>query len=877
MKKNTQISAKELTGITTQSTFDAALYGKFPGVQITQNSGAPGGGINVRMRGLTSISAAAQPLYIIDGVYIDNTAISAGLNVVSAASAGGNTNVFDQDNPSNRIADLDPGDFQSVEILKGASAAAIYGSRAAGGVVIINTKRGVATPNAPQISFNQSLGWQEMLNPLGVREWDTADVASVYGSGSVEIQNFLNAQASGSLHDYEEELYGNNGLISDSRLSISSGNERTAIYASGFHRNEAGIVENTGYEKTGLRLNIDHEISRNLEVRASSNYIRSSADRGFFNNDNTGTTMGVSFASTPSWAQLNPLPDGTYPINPYAPANFLQTGALITNNEAVDRFIIGGSVTAKIINTEKNSLRLILQAGLDDYILRTTAIFPQELQFESGGNGTNGASIQGTTSSFNNNESAFLVHTYFAPTITFRTQFGLTRESFNRNTIITTATQLITGQTNVDQAASIDVYQFRTDQLDLGGFAQEEVNWDDRIIATIGLRADKSSNNFDPNQLYYYPKASLAINIAEFDFWNVESVSLLKLRAAYGQAGNFPTFGSQFTNLGSTIIDGFAGLLVNTRLGNDSIGPERQKEIEAGIDLGFLNNRIVFEGTYYKKDVEDLFIVVQVPPSSGFTSKVTNAASLQNQGIELTLNTEIIKNKNFEWLNVINFWKNRSEVTELKVPAFVTGAFGATLGTFYIDTNKSATQIVGIGPDSLIEQGNEYIVYGDYEPDFQMSFYEALRWKNLELNFLIHWKQGGENINLTTLLTDLFGTSPDFDDTGLDPSGELTNGNYRLSQLGVTSAPWVEDAGYLRVREIGLFYTFDSKKLMSKTNDVIKGLRIGVAARNPINFFKYNSYDPEVSNFVNNGLASGVEVTPFPSAKQYYGTISLNF
>jgi TonB-linked SusC/RagA family outer membrane protein len=871
-----QINAKELTGITVQSTFDAALQGKFPGVQITQNSGAPGGGINVRMRGITSINSATQPLYIIDGVYVDNTSLPAGLNAVSAAAAGGSPRQFDQDNPSNRVADLDPGDFESVEILKGPSAAAIYGARASGGVVIINTKKGSQTGKQPEVMFNQSLGWQQILNPLGVREWDEQKVADFYGEGSSEIQNFLDAQSAGMLHDYEDELFGNKGLISDSRLSVSSGNDRTAIYASGSHRKEEGIVENTGYTKTGIRMNINHEISRNLEFSLSSNYLKSSADRGYFNNDNTGTTMSIALSSTPTWAQLGRLPDGSYPNNPYAPSNFLQTGALITNNEAVDRFIIGGSVTAKIVNTERNSLKLILAGGLDDYTFRSTAIFPRELQFEKDGNGTNGASIQGNTGNFNDNESAILVHVYYGPKITFRTQGGLTRESFDRNTQIITATQLIGSQTNINQAGSIATFQFRSDQLDLGGFIQEEVNWQDRVIATIGVRADKSSNNSDPNELFWYPKASLAINIAEF-MREEGTLNLLKLRVAYGESSNFPPAGALYTNLGSVIVDGQAGSITNLQRGNINILPERQKEFEAGIDIGLWQGRLVFEGTYYNKTSEDLIFLAQAPPSTGFTTKYVNGGTLVNRGFELTLDAEIVNKNDWLWNSSISWWTNESEITELTVPAFVTSAFGATLGTFYIDTNRSATQLVGIGPAEDIEEGDRYVVYGDFEPDFQMAFYEEVNFKNLTLSFIVHWKQGGYNVNLTSLLTDLGGTSHDYDEISLDPDGVLGNAAYRVSQLGVSAGPWIEKAGYVRVREIGLYYTFNKNDLSSWTNRVVKGARIGISARNPLNWFEYNSYDPEVSNFVGNGLASGVEVNPFPSSKQFMFNLALTF
>ncbi|MCS6991332.1 MAG: SusC/RagA family TonB-linked outer membrane protein [Chitinophagales bacterium] len=871
-----QIDAKQLTGIVPPSTFDGALQGKFPGVQISQNSGAPGGGINIRMRGITSINSATQPLFIIDGVYVDNSIIPPGLNVVSQAAARGSPRQFDQDNAANRIADLDAGDFQTVEILKGPSAAAIYGARAAGGVVIVTTKRGSSSPDAPRVRFSQSLGFQQILNPLGMRQWDTQKVADFYGAGSAEIQKFLDAQAAGKLYDYEMELYGNKGLISDSRLSVMGGNERTAFYASGSHRNEEGIVLNTGYTKTALRLNVDHEISEALEVRLSSNYIKASADRGYFNNDNTGTTMSIALSSTPPWAELHPLPDGSYPNNPYAPSNFLQTRDLITNNESVDRIIMGGTITAKIINTDVQSLKLLLQGGFDSYTLLTRAIFPRELQFQKDGNGTNGASIQGTTPNFTNNQSAILVHTYYTPSFTFRTQGGLTRESFKRNTIIVTATQLIGSQTNVNQAGSISTFQFRSQQLDLGGFIQEEINWDDKVIATLGVRADKSSNNADPNLLYWYPKASLAVNLTRF-VDGLDPFSTLKPRIAYGESSNFPPPNAIFTNLNGVIIDGLAGSLVNNQRGNTAIQPERQQELELGVDIGVVQDRAVLELTRYRKVSKDLIFTAAVPPSSGYTTKIVNGGTLENRGWEITLSADLVRTENLSWFSSISWWKNRSEITELNVPAFVTSAFGATLGTFYIDTNRSATQIVGIGDPDLIEPGDEYVVYGDFEPDFQMSFYEDLRYKNWSLTFLIHWKKGGDNINLTQLLTDLGGTSHDYDDFTLDPEGILPNGPYRISQLGVSAAPFVEDASYVRLREVGLFYTLTGEQIGAWTSNLVRSAQIGISARNLLNFFKYNSYDPEVSNFTGNGLASGVEVNPYPSSKSFLVSLNVSF
>lgn len=858
-----RVDASQLTGVAAQTTVENALYGKFQGAEIRNNSGSPGGGTSFKLRGTTSISGSSQPLVILDGVFIDNSSIAAGLNVVSAAASGGSTS--NQDNPSNRLADIDPNDVESIEILKGASAAAIYGSRAAGGVVIITTKRGQSGKTV--VNFSQSVGQVQMLNPLGVRDWTEEKVLnSAFAS---KIDEFRAAESSGTLRNYEDLLYGNKGLLSNTRLSFSGGNDRTKFFVGGTYKNEEGIVENTGYEKAAARINVDHEISKVFDVAISSNFIHSSADRGFFNNDNSGTTMGIALTSTPSWAQLLPDDNGIYPANPYAPSNFLETAALVTNNETVNRFIGGGTLTAKLFTAENSSLKLVMRGGLDFYNLGTKAIFPNTLQFQRDGAGLNGVSVQGFTRNLNTNLAAFLVHNQIMESgLSFRTSVGITQEDFNQNTILGEASNLIGVQTNLDQSGSRNITQRRLIQQDKGFFAQEEINFNDMVVGTIGLRADKSSNNGDVNKLYYYPKANLAINLHNFDFWSGDALSQLKLRVAYGESGNFARFGSKSTILNSSVVNGVAGVTVPDLLGNSEVGPERQKELEFGFDAEVMK-RVALDFTYYIKTVEDLLLNADVPTSSGFNSRVTNAAALENKGIEAGLNLGIAKTKDFEWGARFGFWRNQSKVTELLVPSFTTGGFADFLGNFRIKEGHSPTEIIGVGPNPD-EDGVQ--VFGNSEPDFQLSWMNLISWKGFDFSMLWHWKKGGENINLSALLFDLNETTHDFDDKGLDPSGQLTNGPYRLSQLGVNTKPYIEDAGYLRMREVGLYYTFP--KGMVKN---VEKIRIGFSGNNLINFFDYNSYDPEVSNFGAGGLSTGVEVTPFPSSKRYDFHLQLGF
>ncbi len=859
------VSAAELVGVTSQSGLDGALSGKFAGAEIRASSGAPGGGISMRLRGVTSVFGDQQPLFIVDGVYVDNSTISSGNNIVSQAAGGGNPST-NQDDASNRIADIDPEDIENVEILKGASAAAIYGSRAAGGVVIITTKRG--KQGVPKVSFSQTVGLRSPTQLLGLRDWDQSEIIAAGGP------------ANATLRDYEAELFDHTRVSTTSRFTTSGANEKTDYFFGATYKNEPGLVDNTGYEKGSIRLNIGQKFNDWIDLYITSNYINSKADRGFFNNGNANRTIGYALAFTFPWEDLSPV-DGIYPSGG-AGSNVLETVALTTNSEKVNRFIGSATSNIKFINTDKNQLKLVFQGGYDQYTLRTTSIFPQALSYFRSPTSLRGVSISGTTINTNYSLSTFLVHNLFLDNgLSFTTQVGNFFQDFKRNTVITIATGLNGSQTNLGQSTNVSTQQTIIPQKDTGFFIQEEINFDDKIIGTIGIRGDKSTNNGDANKFYYYPKANLAINLHKFDFWSIDILSHFKPRIAYGEAGRFSLFGDRFSLMNPQFIGGNSGLSPGNLRGNPDVGPERQKELEYGLDFGLLDDRFNFEISVYNKSVDEMLLRSQAPTSSGFTTQVLNAAELENRGVELSLNANVIKNENFSWNSSLKWWKNKSEITRLDVPNFTLGGFAASLGTFLIQEGHSATQIVGTYDDEAFTaeeiaardpEGDGFFVYGDAEPDFQLSWSNQLSYKNFDLSFLWHWKKGGDNINLTTLLYDLAGTTWDYDDTGIDPSGQLSNGRYRASQAFVNPEPLIEDAGYLRLREIGLYYTLP-KDLIKHT----KLIKVGISGRNLINIFDYNSYDPEVSNFGNNVLANNVEVTPYPASKFINFHLNINF
>ncbi len=860
------ISAKELTGVTPQSTVDGALYGKFKGADIRANSGAPGGGFSIRLRGVTSVFLNQQPQYIIDGIYIDNSSISLGTDIVTAAAGGGNT-ATNQDDASNRVADLIPEDIESIEILKGASAAAIYGLGGAGGVVVIKTQSGKYNSKA-KVNFSQTIGMSRPTRLLGSREWDAAKVGATFGAA--DSLEFLN----NGLNNYESELFDRTAINTISALNVSGGSDKTKYFIGGTYRVQDGLVENTGYDKASVRANITTKLTDRLEVGLSSSYITAESDRGLFNNSNANTTVGYALAFTRPWENLFSDENGNFPAGG-AGSNPLETVSLITNKEEVTRLLGSVNASYRIMQRDNQSLKAGVEVGLDQYTLRTTALFPQTLSYYRDPASLRGVSVAGRAFNTRTNVTGYLVHNYFADNgLSFRSQLGAIQLDRSRDITRIIASGLNGSQTNVDQSENQTVSQDRLSDQIKGAFFQEEINWDDKIIGTLGIRADKSSNNGDPNQIFWNPKASVAVNL--HNMIDLGVFSQLKPRIAFGQSARFAGFGDRFNALDPSSVNGNAGLFTNALQGNPDVSPETQSELEFGVDMGFLDNNLLFTATYYVKTIDDLLLRQNVPSSSGFTTRVTNGGELVNNGIELGIQTEILSSENLSWAVGLNWWKNSSEVTRLDIPAFNTGGFAAFLGAGRIEEGSSATQLIGTIDQSrctsdtdctnVDPEGDGFMVYGDMEADFNMSWTNSLLYKNFELNWLFHWKKGGDGINLSTLLYDFGQTTWDFDDTGLDPNGELTNGEYRLSTFPVHPGGFIEDASYLRLREVGLYYNIAGEKI-----PWAQGIRLGVSGRNILNIFDYNSYDPEVSNFGNNVLINSVEVTPYPAS------MNLNF
>lgn len=865
------VSGDELTGVTRPQTTDGALYGKVTGATIRSNSGAPGGGLSIQFRGLSSLVGASQPLIILDGVYINNSFMQTGRATVSGAGGA------NQDDGANRLADINPDEIENIEILKGPSAAAIYGTRANAGVIIITTKKGKA--GRTSVSLSQDVGVSNPLRLLGVDDWNEDKINYFWGGNSaaqtarreLELQRFRDAQASGTFVDYEDFFYNHQRLSSNTRLNISGGGENTRFFVGAGINRDNGLLKNTGFSRYSVRANIDQRIWDIVQLSVNSNFVQSETDRGFTGNQNrTGASVGYGMASVPTYYDLRQRADGSYPDNPYFTENPIAVTDRGINNSLVNRFIQSFNLGVDIFRVNNSFMKFQLSGGLD-YIQNTTRIYlPEDLQYQRG-QANPGDLLDGKQESINTNLQAALLYNWNLGRVNMNSQVGLVRLDFKNNSAFIRGQGLAPRQINVKQAAVQTILNQNLSEIQEAGiFIQQEANFDDKIIGTLGVRFDRSSLNGDETKFYAFPKASMAINLTRFDELNSDFFSQLKPRIAYGETAGPVSFGSIYTPLNSTNIGGYLGSVVSSSFGNAFIRPETAKELEFGVDIGILNNRFNLEATYYIKNTANNIQTLSLSPSTGVTTIPSNLAELENKGVELSLNGKIIDKTNFTWTSRLMYWKNDVIVSKLDIPSYTTGGFGASLGTFLIKEGERLGTIVGTPEVSP----GVFTVWGNSQPEFTASMNNSLRYKNFDLSFLFEWREGGYNINLSRYTTDEGGTTngwwKDDDNDG------VPNGRQRGPAPHNNAGRFVHDASFIKLREAGLYYSMPKAVTERIFGGKVQGFRTGISGTNLLLFTKYEGYDPETSTF-GAGLANNVDVAPYPSVRRFLFNLSFDF
>ena len=891
------INANQISGVTKPQTVDGALNGKVTGVNITANSGAPGGGFSVKLRGISSVTQASEPLYIIDGVYIDNSQFATGAGTGSFNGATGQT-AGTQDQATNRIADINPEDIENIEVLKGPSAAAIYGTRANAGVILITTKRG--KNGQTTVNVGQDIGFAEVNKyaNLASSPWNVDKINNgVFLISNKDMASLYQASGGDNAkrYDYEREIYGQKGLLRNTKVNVSGGTDKLRYYVNGSVLSEDGVQKYTGFKRNSFRANVDAKLSNFVDISVGSNFINSSSSRSFSGNDNNGVSLGYNLAYLPPWLDLHQNADGTYPANPITGQNPFQVVDRMRNTEQTNRFIQSITTNFYLINQKNHQLKFSVQGGLDYILGEAQAYSPSDMQYWIGvGKGYFGAVRNTTNRSLNTNIQGFLVDNLQLDNgFNFTTSLGTVRLTNSQTQSYIEGRGLKPGPNKNPNTADTRVTDtYLTESQDVGFVAQEEINWKDRIIATGGVRFDRSSLNGDNTKLYAFPKASVAVNVANFDFWKSKDlVSSLKLRAAYGQTGRSPGFGNTFTSLDNRIIDGKSGVAVPTTLGNAIAKPETATEIETGVDVGFFNNRLTLEATYYDKRVLNFLYQYQLAPSTGATQiNAYPVGDLKNQGVELSLNAQIIRKPGLTWNSTLNYWFNRTVVTRLSVPDFTVPSSG--FGGF--GTNQILGPKNGVYYSPTAWYGSPYVngvatAYNNFQPKFNLSTYNTVTFlNNFSFSFLLHWSYKNYNATLNQELMDEGGTSPDWlkkdnlyqaERTAAGLSDASTfNGVARIyGSPGVTTRQFIQDASYVKLREVSLYYTVPKAAFDRMFGNAVKAIKLGVSGNNVFVFSKYVGYDPEASQFGNRPIGAGVDLLSFPSSRRLFFHLNFTF
>jgi TonB-linked SusC/RagA family outer membrane protein len=855
------VDAEALTKVQTTS-FEGALQGKVPGANIQMNSGAPGGGGQVQIRGITSINGSSDPLWVVDGVIVSNDVLNPGITAVTRSSG---LQPVNQDNGVNRIADLNLNDIERIEVLKGASASSIYGARAANGVIVITTKRGQAGP--PHFNVTQRGGTYQQLRTLGSRTYSKADAMSAFlGTGKLfgtDTARLTSLYGNGQVFDNEKNFFGETPLSYETSINASGGSENTRYFGSLLNKYDGGIMPNTGAKRQSLRVNVSQTAGKKLTLDLRTAVMHSSDRRGLSNNDNTGTSPYVVFSTTPTFFDLRPK-KGVFPVNPFERSNPFQTMALSNISEGTDRFIVGGTATYSLLSSATQNAQLRVDGGADRLNQNDNIYTPPELQFEPQ-DGLSGTTAVTAGQVQNANINASLTHT-LTPAgglLQATTAIGVQRELRDIEFVNVVNRDLLAGQENINRGTTPLLQQNRQPTKVFALFGQEELLlFSEKLLLTGGVRAERNTNNGDVEKMYYFPKAS-----ASYRFPSLGPVSDFKVRAAWGKSGNQPQYGQKFTNLTNTVYNNGNALRVAAGAGDPNIKPETQTEFETGFDASAFGSRATLSFTVFDKTIDDLIIQPTFAPSAGFTNYFTNGASLQNRGIESMLQMTPVRFHRGEWNSTVIYQKVKAKITELDVPTFRQGGFALFLGQYQVENGKSPTQIVGLVPSKADPTVSVPAIVGNATPDYQMSFNNEISFGPFHASALLDYKHGGDNINLTTFLYDAAQNSADWD----------TKGKQRFALQGKDTRPYVEDGSFMKLREVSLSYRIPESFVQRTFRNQVRTASLSFSGRNLLMNSAYKGLDPEVSNFGNQALNRNVDVAPFPPSRSFFLSLDFGF
>ncbi len=926
-----QVTGEQLARVPAQQ-IDQALQGKVVGANINLNSGIPGGGAQIQIRGTTSLFGSGQPLFVIDGVLMSNASISTGRNSITQAAPGLSSLTSNQDAPSNRLADLNPNDVESIEVLKGAAASALYGSRATNGVVLITTKRG--RTGAPRFNITQRLGTSSLLRQAGSRRFnDTTTAFAVAGNlnpDAVDLVRQATAANGGVVpfYDYQKQLYGRTPFSYETALSVDGGTETTRYRASITNADNPGIAVNTGARRQALRLNLDQNVNSRLSANIGLGVSRFTADRGLDGNDNTYTSPLYALGYTPAVLDLRRRADGTFPENPFPGgggsngSNPFQTFQFLRNNENTYRIQSNARVEFQAIASEFQQLRFTAVGGIDRYDTEGQILSPGFLQFEPNDN-LLGTAVQSQINSRQWNATVSGTYAINPASLPFSstTVVGYTLENQKLNLLQVQSRGLVPGIPNIGSGV-VATTQNRNQFRDQAIYAQQDfLAFDERLFLSAGVRADRSSANGDVEKFFVFPKYQ-----ASYRFVNaVPQVDEFKFRAGLGESGNRPAYGDRDIILGNNgQISGQNGYGNAATQGNPNIQPERMRELEYGVDARMFGGRLGLEYTRFDRKISDALLPLAVAPTLGFSSFLGNGVRLRSTGNEAAVDVSVIQRPGFRWTTRATYFNVKERIEDLPVPAFFlpNSGFGASFGRTRIGVGLPTNNIWGrkvlyrpvlaaggaripnaAGGDSVrLALVDTLIANGT--PKFLMSFFNNFEVGRFTLNVQVDYRKGGFLSNVTQVNYDDAQTSRDFDNASpcrgatlptnptaatstlcLLPDGSLnsasptsTLGEYRRELLGAgVASPYVQDGSFVKLREVTLAYAFSQTTARRIFGSRASDVRLSLTGRNLLTSTPYWGADPEVSNFGNQPVRGFVDLAPFPPSRTFFFNIDVGF
>lgn len=925
-----RVSASKLVKDVPVTSFDEALAGKLPGVNISQSTGAPGAGINIKIRGTSSINYGGHPLIVVDGLPLSNSVFDETLQGESTISN------FQSSYTINPMSSINPSDIESIDVLKDAASTAIYGSRGSNGVIMITTKKGKI--GKPTVNFNAYAGAQKLSKKVDVMDayelanytklardlaWEAVggninDPLSVRTGANYVYPEYMIPYIEGKTGltntDWQDEIY-RTAAQQNYDLSIGGGTEDLRYYISGNYMNQRGIIINSGMKRYAVRANIDANITKKLRFGLRMNVSQTDNDlvqsEGAWGKEGIVITALMYHPNLPAYnsdgsiatdLMLNEINKG---VNIATLQNPIAMATMETNTLRNRSFIGNTDLEYTIID----GLKVKTAFGIESIGLHRNFYRPKSLSHfkETAPTKNFNYGMDSRASIFNwisetsinydknwNEHNLNLLGNFSVQkeTTTYSLLEGLNYPNDNVETINGAATS---SGSSFSQAAAMASFLGRA-----------MYSYKDKYMLTASLRYDGSSR-FAPNSRWgWFPSISGGWNISQENFYPQNAlVNNLKFRASYGITGNaeIPYYGGVAVlaahnyTIGKEIALGFSP----SNSPNKDLSWESTGTVNIGIDAGLWNNKVQVSLDAYKATTKDLLLNVTVPATSGLTSALQNIGKVQNEGLEMSISTYHEFNKDWKLDVSLSMSTNRNKVlalgkgqdqilysSGLSDPSFIVKV-GEPIGSFYgykvlgifesqeqFDSTphlENANQGVGdfiyadTNNDGKVDESDR-VILGNANPDFTWGLNGTLGWKDWDFNFGVEGKHGQQVFNAThRYLAEAWGNNLS---VYLDEDAPRPVWAYGTKSHTRPSSWHVENASFVRIRNLTLGYTFKELAFLQR-------MRVYVSVTNPFTFTGYSGYNPEVSNSGTNAITAGEDFGNYPVSKSFVGGINITF